>query len=168
VNITSSATFTVTLDVTTTSGHQIGSIMEFSDVATSAALDSTATAQGTGGSPQSGTSATLAQADEVVIVAGAFATGDTSTAITAEVGYTELQASTNDDTSQAGECDYKIVAATTAEACTWTVNAAANASRCCLATFKGAAAGATGQPALRRLGMISYGRGPEIPQVRIF
>jgi hypothetical protein len=142
-NIVSSATFTVTIDITSTSAHLIAAAAEFSGVATSAALDKTGTSNATGGSPTSGNSGTLAQADELVLVVSFFGTGDSTTSISAEAGYTQLAEETNDAVSQAGESDYKIVAATTAEECTWTVANAATIAGGCIATFKGAGAGTT-------------------------
>jgi hypothetical protein len=156
LNIASSATFTVTMDLTATSAHLHLVCLEFSGVETSAALDKTAVGTTTGGSPTSGNSGTLAQADELVLVVGCFATGDPTTAIAAEAGYTQVAEEPDDGASQAGEADYKIVAATTAEECTWTVANPSNVTNACLATFKQAAAGgATVRP--RSLTMTGVG-----------
>jgi hypothetical protein len=150
LNISSSATFTVTMDLAATSAHLHIACMEFSGLAASAALDKTATSTATGSSPTSGNSGTLAQADELVLVVACLGTGDSTTSISAEAGYTQLAEEPNDVASQAGEADYKIVSATTAEECTWTVASSASFVNACIATFKQAAAA----PAANKIAMV--------------
>lgn len=127
---------TATMDVTGGGSYSGAHVMEFSGAASSSPLDRTATGGGSSGTTaQSGTTATLSQADEVAVAAyglnlsfGSFtqASGFTSNALTRPGGSISLQTS------------YKVVASTSAITAdgTWGF---AEVDANVLATFKAAA-----------------------------
>lgn len=134
----SAGTFTIT--VTHTAGQGQWACTEYSGMATASALDVSTSNRGvTTVNPNSGTTATTTQADEVV--AGAMAIRATQSSIT-NAGWTEEYETLDFAADEPGEGDTKIIAAAGTQISTWTVSATTANGWCgVIATFKVAAAG---------------------------
>ncbi len=130
-----------TISITTAGGnYSVVNATEYSGIATASARDKETGATGTGTSLSSGATATLSQADELVVGFGAKEDGG-NTAWTQGAGYT-LRGNVTDGTAGGlGFLEDKIVAATTAVTATATH---ANSAQwfCGVITFKGVAAAA--------------------------
>lgn len=149
---------TVTFDIATTDagGDLTVVVAEFSGAALSAALDATQVGTGTGTAVDSGTTATLAQADEM-IWGGMTHDGGNQT-ITETGGATLVQENEGGTGNVPIGCSYEIVAATTAQAATWTIGLS-TLWFAHVATFKAAAAGgATSLVRGMRMTFVGVGR----------
>lgn len=120
-----------------------GDFSEFSQVVTSSALDKTATNQVASGTTSTSTTATLAQADELIIAAIVVNVSSSNVHLTdPPSGYTSIGVNQDPNTSIGYEAAYKIVSATTAVSATWTFDSAAAASA--IATYKTTGGGGGG------------------------
>jgi len=125
------------------SGFLFCAIAEFSGIVAASPLDKTAAGTGSGTAVSSGSTAALAQADELVL--GGMCWSGTSTTATETGGATLIAESEDNATVQAGSFTFKVVAATTAVSATWTIGAT-QAWAAHVGTFKAAATG-TNAPA---------------------
>jgi hypothetical protein len=129
-------------------------IREYSGIATTSALDKTASnSNGTGytDSHSTGTTAATTQANELVVAAvGSDANGDPT--YTAPTGYADFE-SQGGQTYTWGACDDKIVSATGTQTATFGSTAYVN-SQGAIATFKEAAA--AGQPTAKRIATVPF------------
>lgn len=116
---TSAGTFTVTWDPTF-SADQAAMAIEFSGIVTSSRLDKTADAFGFGSNLSVGPTATLSQADELVV--SMIGCDDGGEPLDYPSGYTGLWEE-EDPTYAIGAAAYKIVASTTAVSAGWTNSA---------------------------------------------
>lgn len=148
-NVTSSATFTITVNPTGTANYFSYTIYELAGAATSSSLDQIASATGTFTAPATNQPATgnlagtTAQNDEIEFAAVS-QNGD-QVAITVGVvspTYTQSQEQLDGVNHQPGEIDHRILTATTNVGASWTMDVTGQWS-CVAATFKAAAAAAT-------------------------
>ena len=128
-------TVTVTFTVNTQS---VVMLAEFSGMATASSLDVTFGGTGTSTAIASATSATLAQADELIIGVGGH--WSSTATITPNSPATEIGESESASTGMPGWMAYKIVAATTATTIAWTGGASTDFA-VEAAAFKAAAGG---------------------------
>lgn len=159
-NISSpSGTFTVTINPAGTSGYIVGVGVEYSGVATSSSLDKTATNSGSSSTPTSGTTAALAQADELVIACLQVSSTETNSEIDvpATTGYTNRCIEQDSNSYGAMSTDDKVVAATTAVSASWGNLVGPQPWSACIATFKAAGAGTQTVNPLGALAKGAYG-----------
>ncbi len=112
---------------------------EYSGVATTSALDRTASNSGNSTTPTSGTTATTTQAAELVIACLSH-NGSAATGIDLPSGYTNRYIQQNNSTYQPGSADELIVASTGAQSASWGTTASNNWFGV-IATYKAAAGG---------------------------
>lgn len=165
-----SGTFTVTLTATTSCWYSLG-IAEFSGIATSPG-DQTAGRDNTntdGTTPQSGTTGTTAQADELLLSVFDYRTGSDSTTHTPGTSWTNLSKTANDSSITAGAFDYRIVSATGTYSNQPTIGASllsGATSPGIIATEKAAAAGGLSIPVAMAQYRQRWRRGPEFGRRR--
>lgn len=132
---------TVTLDYGT--GFYItGEFAEFSGVVVVSPLDQqTSGSSAWSNSPATGTTGTLAQADELVlaVVGGQASNANEGFDVPATTGYTNLYVEQDGSLHESGSGDYKFVAATTGVSAAWGTTTASIPWSAKLATFKLAA-----------------------------
>lgn len=133
--VATGASFTLS---TSNSAHVITGI-EMAGLA-SPALDTTAGNFGSTASGTTGSTGTLAQADEIAIVVATQEFIDGTESIGIPTGFTLIQRETDNNGSQAGVSSYQIVSATTALNPSFTLDGA-SAWSACIATYKGASGG---------------------------
>lgn len=145
-NIVSSATHIVTVDPTGTGNYLSWSATEVAGAMTTDPLDKTQSQTGTTGAISTGTTAALAQAAEIVFAACTI--NSTNGAVTVESvspSWVQLFDQTDGGNHIIGEVDRRIVAATTAQSCSWTQAGTLAASSAAIATFMEAGVGGTPQ-----------------------
>lgn len=132
---------TVTLDYGT--GFYItGEFAEFSGVVVVSPLDQQTSGSSAGSnSPATGTTGTLAQADELVlaVVGGQASNANEGFDVPAATGYTNLYVEQDGSLHESGSGDYKFVSATTGVSAAWGTTTASIPWSAKLATFKLAA-----------------------------
>jgi hypothetical protein len=123
--ITASGDYTVTVDLVGSGAAISGAMVEVDGLPVSGALDKTASADSSGTSVLSGSTGTLAQADEILFAA---MTHDGSNpSITEEGGWTLLFEQEDNNNRQSFAFVYKVTSATTAEEHDWTIGQSVNA-----------------------------------------
>lgn len=148
-NVTSSATFTVTVNPTGTANYFSYTLYELAGAATSSSLDVTASATGTFTAPATTPPATgnltgtTAQNDEIEFAAVS-QNGDQVAITVGSVtpAYTQSQEQVDGVNHQPGEIDHRILTSTTNVGASWTMDVTGQWS-CVAATFKAAAVAAT-------------------------
>ncbi len=133
--VATGATFTLS----TSNGAHVITGIEMAGLA-SPALDTTASNFGSTASGTTGSTGTLAQADEIAIVVATQEFIDGTESIGIPTGFTLIQRETDNNGSQAGVSSYQIVSATTALNPSFTLDGA-SAWSACIATYKGASGG---------------------------
>lgn len=143
-NIASSATFTPVVNPTGASGNYFTwSATEVAGAMTTDPLDKTASSTSSTTTATTGTTATLSQAAEIVFAVMNVANAHSFITVeSVSPSWTELYEELDNNNHWPTEADQRIVAATTAQSCSWTIGAGANGtSSACLATFMEAGAG---------------------------
>jgi len=121
-NITASGTFTVTVNVNSSSYYR-WAMLEVSGLDT-AGYDQTSTSTGNSTSPSTGNTGTLSSANELGI-AVACVQGTISTIVVGG-SWTEIIEDVDNSGSQAGESDRLDISATTAQSASWTATTSTN------------------------------------------
>lgn len=145
-NATGGASHQITVNVPGTGLALSFAILEISGAATSGAFDKSANASAsTNNSATSGSTGTLAMADEIAVVVLGLDAGVNGT-ITEDASFVLAQEEMDGLLFIPYNCSTKIVAATTAINHTWTHDYGAINARAVIATFKSAAASAPSAP----------------------
>lgn len=151
MNATGGAT-TVTVDYGT--GFYVeGSVVEFSGMVTTSALDvQTSNSNAGSTTPTSGTTGTTSQANELVLVCVQVSTSSTNVGldVPATTGYTNLHVEQDSGSTIGHSSDYKIVSATGTQSAAWGTLSASEAWSAKIATFKEASAGGVTLPMVER------------------
>ena len=137
-----SGTHTVTANPTAGSDNYINVIAsEISGQNTSSPLDATTSAAiSSTGDVATGTTATLAQADEIVFIVASVSASNSNIAIDTPATYTRIGVNQDSTATIGFEASYKIVAATTAVTAQWSHdNTGQDEAAGVIATFKAAA-----------------------------
>ena len=135
-----------TVTITDNSGAEFhGAALEITGALTSGALDkANAQDDASDTTPHTGSTGTLTQADEiVVIVTGNYTNGTGLSGIAVDGGWTQVSEHLN-PTFQPGEVDYQIVSATTALEGGWTISGVTASWVSAIASFKAASGGGGG------------------------
>jgi len=134
------ASHTVTVTQSAIAGKCIGAFL-VSGSSAAPSFDKDANASSASSPMVTGTTATLSQADELVIAVGSIADTGSNGTLTETGGYT-LVGENENVLDLIGSIVYKIVTATTAVSCSWTWSAGMSDSRACIATYKADLGGA--------------------------
>lgn len=136
-NITSSATFTITVDPTGVGNYFSWAASEVSGATTGDPLDKTTSNTGTNATaPSTGSTTATSQANEIVFAV--HVNDVTQTSITVDTFspvFTELMENLDAANHIPGESDYRVISASGTQSCSWTL-ASASPWSASIATFK--------------------------------